>query len=172
MSLRRDLLEQAKTLATLDIKKPKQANLRRAISAAYYALFHFLVDEACRVQIGAQHNHAPFRHVLGGAFANGVMKECCKSYGGGTLKKGVARGLPVGFNIPREIQELADAFVDLQDKRHFADYDLTERFKRSDVLMLIVIVNNRIEDFAKLPSSSEKRFFLSCLWAWKDLANR
>jgi hypothetical protein len=172
MSLHQDLLEQAKRLATLDIKRPKQANLRRGISAAYYALFHFLVGEACRVQIGRQHNQAPFRHVLGRAFAHGVMKESCKSFRGGTLKKGVAKGLPVGFTIPREIQELADAFVDLQDMRHLADYDLTERFKRSDVLMLIVLANNRIDDFTKLPSSNEKRFFLACLWAWKDLANR
>ena len=51
-----DLLKQAARLATLDVKKPKQANLRRAISSAYYAVFHLLVDEACRVQIGAQHN--------------------------------------------------------------------------------------------------------------------
>jgi hypothetical protein len=57
-------------------------------------------------------------------------------------------------------------------RRHLADYDLTERFKRSDVLMLITQVKNRIEDFINLPSSTEKRFFLACLWAWKDLANR
>ena len=66
------------------------------------------------------------------------MKEACKSFGGGTLKKGVAKGLPVGFTIPGEIRRLADAFVDLQDKRHLADYDLTERFKRSDVLRVII----------------------------------
>ena len=55
----KDLLEQALRLAKLDAKKPKQANLRRAISSAYYALFHMLVNEACRVQVGAQHNQAP-----------------------------------------------------------------------------------------------------------------
>ena len=42
-----DLLEQARILAKLDVKKPKQANLRRAVSSAYYAVFHFLVHEAC-----------------------------------------------------------------------------------------------------------------------------
>ncbi len=57
--MHKDLLEQAERLAMLEIKKPKQASLRRAISAAYYAMFHLLVDEACRVQIGAQHNQAP-----------------------------------------------------------------------------------------------------------------
>jgi uncharacterized protein (UPF0332 family) len=167
-----DLLEQARKLATIDVKKPKQASLRRAISAAYYAMFHLLVDEACRVQIGALHNQAPFRQVLGRAYAHGVMKDACKSFGSGTLKKGVLKGLPTGFTIAKEIRQLAESFVDLQHKRHLADYDLTERFNRSDVLGLIEQVERRVEDFRNLAPSNEKRFFLACLWAWKDLANR
>jgi uncharacterized protein (UPF0332 family) len=172
MSQHADLLAQAVSLAKMDVKRPKQANLRRAISSAYYAVFHLLVDEACRAQIGGLHRQAPFRHVLGRAFAHGVMKEACKSFGGGALKKGVAKGLPVGFAIPSEIRELASAFVDLQDHRHLADYDLTERFKRSDVLLLIAQVRRHIESFKNLAPSNEKQFFLACLWAWKELANR
>jgi uncharacterized protein (UPF0332 family) len=168
----KDLLDQAIRLAKLDAMKPKQANLRRAISSAYYAMFHLLVDEACRVQIGAQHNQTPFRQVLGRAFAHGVMKEACKSFGGGTLKKGVTRGLPAAFTIPAEIKDLASNFVELQDERHLADYDLTERFNRSEVLALIIQTERRMEDFRNLPVSNEKCFFLSCLWAWKELANR
>jgi hypothetical protein len=64
MSLHEDLLDQAVRLATLDAKKPKQANLRRAVSSTYYGVFHLLVDEACRVLIGAQHSQAPFRQVF------------------------------------------------------------------------------------------------------------
>jgi hypothetical protein len=100
------------------------------------------------------------------------MKEACKSFGGGTLKKGVAKGLPAGFAIPPQIRALAETFVDLQEWRHVADYDLTERFKRSDVLSLINEVERRIQAFTQLASSNEKRFFLACLWAWKELANR
>jgi uncharacterized protein (UPF0332 family) len=167
-----DLLDQALRLAKIDVKKPKQANLRRAISSAYYAVFHLLVDEACRAQIGAQHHQAPFRRVLGRAFAHGVMKDACKSFGGGALKKGVAKGLPVGFTIPSEIREIAGTFVDLQENRHLADYDLTERFKRSEVLMLIADLRQESQNFKNLAPSNEKRFFLACLWAWKELANR
>ena len=161
-----DLLVQAVRLARLDVRRPRQANLRRAISSAYYAVFHLLVDEACRAQIGAHHNQAPFRQVLGRAFAHGVMKEACKSFGGGTLKKGVAKGLPLGFTFPAEVRGLANAFVDLQEKRHLADYDLTERFKRSEVLLLIGEVSKHSENFRGLAASNEKRFFLACLWAW------
>jgi hypothetical protein len=41
MSLHADLLEQAEHLAQLDPTRPKQANLRRAVSSAYYALIHW-----------------------------------------------------------------------------------------------------------------------------------
>jgi hypothetical protein len=172
MSHHLDLLDQAVMLATIDTKKPKQANLRRAISSAYYAVFHLLVDEACRVQIGTQHNQAPFRQVLGRAFAHGGIKDACKSFGGGTLKKSVGKGLPVGFTVPAEIRKLATTFVDLQEKRHLADYDLAERFKRSDVLVLTAEVRKQSEHFKNLAISNEKRCFLACLWAWKELANR
>jgi hypothetical protein len=45
MSLHDDLLIQAQQLAQWDPRRPKQVNLRRAISSAYYALFHLLSSE-------------------------------------------------------------------------------------------------------------------------------
>src|SRR5579871_634688 len=48
MALAGDLLEQAYHLAKREPKRPKQASLRRAISSAYYALFHLLISEATR----------------------------------------------------------------------------------------------------------------------------
>ncbi|GAB4215496.1 MAG: hypothetical protein OHK0013_41130 [Sandaracinaceae bacterium] len=46
MALHDDLLAQAARLARTDKNRPKQANLRRAASAAYYALFHLLITRA------------------------------------------------------------------------------------------------------------------------------
>jgi hypothetical protein len=130
-----DLLSQAVALARIDPKRPKQANLRRAVSAAYYALFHYLVREACYVQIGSQHQQAGFRHVLARGYSHQVMKQACASFGGGTLKDAVKKGLPLNaaghYAIVKPIQLIAAAFVELQEKRHLADYDLTERFERA-----------------------------------------
>jgi len=167
-----DLLQQAQQLATVDPLKPRQANLRRAVSAAYYALFHALVDEACRGVMGSQHDQGAYRYVLGRAFAHGTMKLACTSFAGGTLKAVVTKGLPPTFKIPSEIKRIAGAFAELQEKRHLADYDLTERFSRSDVLALIEQAELAIQDFANLPTSNERKFFLACLWAWGNLANR
>ena len=69
-------------------------------------------------------------------------------------------------------ESLSTAFVELQEKRHLADYDLTERFSRSDVLALIEQAETVIKDFASLAGSNERKFFLACLWAWSTLATR
>lgn len=171
-----DLISQAETLATLDAKKPKQASLRRAVSSAYYAVFHYLVQEACCVQLGTQHGQAAYRHVLGRAFAHSIMKQACTSFGGGTLKEAAIKGLPRDANgrypIPEPIQDLASTFAELQEKRHLADYDRSERFKRADVLTLIEPAKNHVAKFSALAGSEDKKFFLACLWAWKELTNR
>jgi hypothetical protein len=64
MSLHMDLLQQARRLARLDPNRPRQANLRRAVSAAYYALFHYLIDQACRNAVGTQQTQQGFRQSL------------------------------------------------------------------------------------------------------------
>jgi hypothetical protein len=170
--MHQDLLAQATHLARLDPRRPKQANLRRAFSAIYYALFHFLIDQSCRMIVGTQPSQVPFRQVLGRAFAHADMKSACTSFAGGTLKQGACKGLPSGFNIPPQVRQIAAAFVDLQARRHDADYDLTERFLRSDVFGTIRQAELAIERFNSLPTSDEKKFFLACLWAWKSLANK
>jgi hypothetical protein len=172
-----DLLSQARTLATFDTRgRPRQANLRRAVSAAYYAVFHFLVHEACCVQFGTQHAQAAYRHALGRAFTHQAMKQACISFGGGTLKETVIKGLPRdsagNYSIGREIREIAKTFAELQEKRHLADYDLSERFGRDDVLGLIEQAENHVASFRDLPASEGKTFFLACLWAWRELNNR
>lgn len=171
-----DLFAQAETLAKLDAKKPKQANLRRAVSTAYYAVFHYLVHESCCVLIGSQHAQAAYRHVLGRAFVHHVMKQACSCFAGGTLKAAVTKGLPRdgsgNYPIHKAIKDVASTFADLQEKRHLADYDRSERFNRSEVRMLIEESKHSVAMFAALPGSDDKKFFLACLWAWKELTNR
>jgi hypothetical protein len=46
VGLAHDLLRQANHLAPYEGANPSQASLRRAVSTAYYALFHLLVEDA------------------------------------------------------------------------------------------------------------------------------
>ena len=166
------LLEQARHLATLDQRRPRQANLRRAVSSAYYALFHFFVDQACREVWGSQRESAPFRQVLARAFQHGVMRSACQSFAGGTLKSSVARSLPASFTIGSTLQSIAESFVNCQEWRHSADYDLSVRFRRSEVLSMLFEVESAIAAFEVLPDATQRRFFLTCLLTWNTLAGR
>ncbi len=164
-----DLLFQARHLATLDARKPKQINLRRAVSSAYYALFHFLVEEVCRSQLGTLNSDVAFRNVIARAFAHSTMKRACLSFSGGTLPNKVASRLPGGFAISGPIRDIASAFVDAQQERHEADYDRGERFNRTDVLALVEEIEGAIAIFQNTPASVVRTFFLCCLWAWDGM---
>lgn len=173
----KDLLKQARSLTIIDTRgKPKQANLRRAVSALYYALFHYFVNEACRGILGTQHAQQGFRYSLARAFVHTTMKDACRSFQGGTLPDPVKKPLPKSaagsYDINKSIQNIAATFVDLQRRRHLADYDLSERFKRTEVLTLIELAEAQIEDFSNLPASVDRQFFLVCLLSWKELGNR
>lgn len=167
-----DLLQQARHLAGLDSGRPKQANLRRAVSAAYYAIFHLLVDQSCRLAVGTQHAQRDYRQVLGRAFSHSAMKSACSSFSGGTLKSSVQQGLPDSFQIPTPVSLIASVFVALQSARHRADYDLAHQFSRKDVYWQIEQVESAIDKFQQLGSGEERKFFLACLWAWNGLVNR
>lgn len=166
-----DLLEQAKDLLSVDPRKPKQANLRRAVSAAYYALFHYLVDKSARQILGTAHEKLPYRNVLARAYSHSDLKRACKAFSGGTLTSSISKSLP-DFKVPAEVKALAQALVDLQDQRHTADYDLSATFSRSTCSPLVKQVDAAITGFERMSNTNEKAFFLACLWAYRALDNR
>ena len=172
-----DLLQQAESLARLDQRgAPRQANLRRAVSSAYYALFYYLVDEACRAVMGSQHSQQGYRHALARSFVHSTMKSACGSFGRTQLPDTIVKSLPEDPNgkypVADEIKNISSLFKEIQLKRHQADYDLSEKFQRSEVLALIQEVEQQVQDFSKLPRSDDRQFFLICLLTWKELANR
>jgi hypothetical protein len=138
MTMHRDLLQQARRLAALDPNRPRQANLRRAVSSAYYALFHFLTDQAYRMMLGTQLPEVPYRQVIARGFDHRTMRDACRSFSGGNLPDTIVRSLPQGFIVPAALRDLARAFVDLQEERHTADYNLARTFTRAQVLALVL----------------------------------
>jgi len=117
MAIHQDLLAQARRLAHLDPMRPRQANLRRAVSSAYYALFHYLTDQACRMMIGTQRPQLPFRQVIARGFDHGTMKEACRSFSGGNLPRAIVNKLPAAFAVPMALKNVTRAFVELQEQR-------------------------------------------------------
>ena len=157
--LANDLLQQARLLATLDARKPKQANLRRAISAAYYALFHLLVAAAVeRVSPRTPGNLAPR---IARAFSHLDMKQVCKSLWAGNPSEILRELQPAGFSA--EIRLVARLFVELQEARHLADYDPAVIFDRDDTIETVWRVENAFQEWQRVKMHDEATVFLTAL---------
>jgi hypothetical protein len=131
MSLHDDLLKQAWMLVEREPRRPRQASLRRAVSAAYYSLFHLLIDAATRESIRGE-AAAILRALAARGFEHREMKQASKRFASGLRALPAHLAHAVGSIFPADLSLVAKAFVALQDARHAADYDLSRRFTRSD----------------------------------------
>lgn len=114
------LLEQARDLATRGQRRPRQVNLRRAVSSAYYGIFHLLTQDATRSLVSKSTPH--LRLLLPRAFVHEEMAQACRTFiSTGPLPAVLQQNCPNLTRPPRLIA-VAQAFVDLQKARHDADY--------------------------------------------------
>ena len=123
MAYHDDLLIQA--LLLVHTAPPTQATLRRAVSAAYYAVFHFLISEAT-----SNWNNVKLRAALGRAYDHGPMKNASN-------RLLDARDFSFTGEDPQVVANLrlvARTFSQLQEDRHFADYNLTRDLDPTDAL--------------------------------------
>ena len=133
MSLSSDLLAQAQSLVGREPRRPKQASLRRAVSAAYYSLFHLLAEDAARVMFGGS-DAAELRAVIRRAFQHSTMKKAAIGFGAGNLAEPWKSLL---VTPSPQLRLVASTFVDLQQGRHQADYDLGRPVIRTEAADLI-----------------------------------
>jgi uncharacterized protein (UPF0332 family) len=129
MGLAEDLLQQADHLATYEGLNPSQASLRRAVSTAYYALFHLLVEEAALRWNGSPEAKTGMER----GFQHGPMKNVSIQF----RKQAWQDWHGNQRQIPSAIQKIASAFVDLQEERHTADYDNHEQWSVTDVQAIL-----------------------------------
>lgn len=158
MSLAFDLLEQANHLARREPRRPRQASLRRAVSTAYYALFHHLVGEASRFLVGGR-RRAALRFRIGRAFGHRRMKAAARAFSGESRDPWLERV----DSIPTDLTEVASSFLELQEARHAADYDLTESLDRAQVLSLLREAEHALERWRKVRGTPQAEAFLLAL---------
>lgn len=121
MALADDLLEQANHLANREPKRPRQASLRRAVSTAYYSLFHLLVSSAI-----TQWKSPLQRAQMARGFEHGAMKEASKKIPSKQFDRS-------DVFVAGHLKIVARAFVDLQQQRHAADYSYVKKWSRTEV---------------------------------------
>ena len=169
--LYRQYLHQARRLANLDPHRPRQGNLRRALSGAYYALFHFLIDQSSRFFVGGVRRRREFRRILVRAYGHGEMAAAARAFRGGSFPSLVIRTLGA-VTVPVELRDLAQLFLDVQEQRHLADYDLAVSFLRADVIAIVDQVEKCIEAWTSLRIDPAAEFFLIYLLISDKIRNR
>lgn len=125
-----DLLRIAEGLARgalgSGIGRPRQAELRRAVSAAYYAMFHTLARCGADLLVGttrASRSQPAWRQTYR-ALEHGHARSQCNN-----------RAVMSAF--PQDIRNFGELFVYMQGQRQSADYDPDASFSRSYVIQLI-----------------------------------
>jgi hypothetical protein len=169
--LYRQLLVQARRLARLDARRPQQGNPRRAVSGGYYALFHFLIDEATRFLLGTTTARRRFRNVLARAFIHTEMASVARTFAGGALPPALDRRLGP-LPVPAPLRELAEQFILAQDERHAADYDLARSFMRDDVTHFVERIEQVIAGWRGVRRDPAAEFFLLSLLVWTRIRER
>ena len=126
--------------------RPQQDELRRAVSTAYYAMFHALAACAADLLIGSNRGNRieslwlqTYR-----TLEYGYAKSQCESPGIGQ------------FSI--EIREFAAQFSEMQSRRHDADYNPARIFTRSQAIGFIDETERVIVAFENAPAQDRRAF--------------
>lgn len=167
MSLHAELLKQARFLARKEPKKPTQASLRRSVSASYYALFHLLVDDATRLMLSG-HGRAPLRDSLARAFNHSSMKDAAAALARNPTAPRLAAGLN-GEPVQDPLVDVANAFIELQEARHDADYNRARRFTRQETLDLVDQADQAFRDWNQVRGTLQADTFLTGLLAYRNM---
>lgn len=156
------LLDQAERLiGSAASGRPRQVDLRRAISNAYYALFHSTLTAAADSVVGRA-SRASFPYGLVYRSVNHrSLRELCNVLERGPLTAKYRQYAPDDGFGP-EMRALAAAAIDLQRRRLEADYDPLVNFRRSDARLAINLSREALRRFQAAPMS-DRAAFLSLL---------
>lgn len=143
-----DLLNTASLLLSEAKGKPsEEAHLRRAVSSAYYALFHWLARDCADLLIGdsaSDRSEAAWQQVYR-ALEHGSARTKCRN------RKMMGK-------FPKIIEDFANAFVELQVKRHSADYDPFAKFNADEVSADIDLAADAIAGVKSAPEKHRRAF--------------
>ena len=137
----RDLIGQASDLIDSDRGRPKQVDLRRSISASYYAVFHTLTQSSVRLLISGSRHQLRARLLRG--YPHSRLRKVCTSVANGNRPKGLLDIYP-STPLPSNLRELSELFVTLQEERHEADYDNLRSFLKADAETILNSANRAI----------------------------
>ena len=122
-----------------------ESDLRRAVSTAYYALFHGLAACCADELFNRNMRNQPGWVRIYRGLNHRRAREAC-----------LVRGDMRSFTI--EIRDFASCFVSMQHQRHRADYDPGATFYKSDVRRLVIDSRAVLEEFERADRRERRSF--------------
>lgn len=120
-------------------------------------MFHLLVDAASREVVNGNGQNA-LRGAVARALNHGEMKKACQALASWNRNNPLVL---LGRLLPQEpsadVQTIASVFVELQQARHEADYDLMRRLSRSETLDFLSQAELAFSAFRNMQRGSDQR---------------
>lgn len=159
------LFEQAERLiAPLAAGPPRQVDLRRAISAAYYGVFHFVLTALADEFVGRSRRGTPQYELVYRSVDHSAFRLICDEVSKSSPRPKYLPYLP-GNGMGMNIQAFALVSTDLQQKRNRADYDPTPRFRTADAQLVVDAARGAIRRFNRASITRRKAFLTLLLCA-------
>ena len=134
---------------------------REAVHLAYYALFHMLAEHGADAATGRTGAESANR--VARCFDHRQMKAACVLFGAwGRATPSALLPLIPGGPEPA-LRLIAEAFVELQEWRHRADYDLAARLQAPDALRLVGLAQDVFTAWDGVQATPSARVFLLTL---------
>jgi uncharacterized protein (UPF0332 family) len=154
------LLRQARDLADKKERgQPRNADLRRACSAAYYALFHHIVLSVVDALMPGCSDEQKWR--LARQFQHAAVRQVCKWVSETETPQKPVEWAVVHLRDNTDLVEACEAFVNLYELRHQADYDHLAEFNKPETLSKIEDAEGAIEKFQDLAGTPDFALFIS-----------
>lgn len=133
--------------------RPRQAESRRAVSTACYALFHKLAACCANLLIGASPvaRRQPAWERVYRALSHSFARDQFRNKSQMT-------------QFSRPLTDFAEHFILMQNEREKADYAPNVEFSRLVVLHLIAESRRRIDAFDTAPMTERRAFAAHALW--------
>lgn len=139
------------------------ARIRRSISTSYYALFHFLLDEAGSKLVGTGTSLKRRRRLLGRTIAHRSVRMAMSRVQGPPIPPPFdeffrPQGIQGPVVPPVFVRTMAAAFADVHAKREEADYDLNKPFSENDARAVYRSVGRAIGRWQTANSPADRDF--------------
>lgn len=156
------------------------ARVRRSISTTYYAIFHFLLEEAGKNLVGTENVLRTRRRILARCFTHKGIWTTFEKIRGQNVDQSLAdflRGTnPIGGPVAslQFARNFARVFLDAYAKREDADYDRNENLSLADANILIARTESAIADWiaAATPEARDFKHALYILMLLKGQLRR